>query len=239
MLYYCVVIVGGKDMSFDISKLTSAVNKYLNSISEISNAAKQSSEEMADRGQFSVDLKDAIAQTMQSKLRDQGTIPNVAQEVQGAISQATEEMNSVIKQINGSFEAMRDVERVSEVKSAGDSTSGKEAEQNNSNFDAYSGLLSTEALQELSKSQYFSANLLQNSLLYNSEEDEEDENNSLSGLNSKSLLTNSISSSSTLKEALESTSAQDSGDLARALIKAYANSGSSLADTSVFGDFSL
>lgn len=156
-------------MSFDISKLTGAVNKYLNSISELSNLGQKIQQEIADKGRFSTELSSAIQ-----------------------------------KEIDSAFEKTAATKAIA------------------GNKDAYSGILSTEALQELSKSQYFSGNLIQDSLF---KEDNGTENSStstssafdgvsLSDLNNKSLLANDI-------------------------LKAYAKSATSISPTSIFGDFSL
>ncbi len=232
-------------MSFDISKLTSAVNKYLNSISEISNAAGKASSEIADRAQFSADLKEAIAQNMQSRFRDQEPMPDIAQEVQSAIKTATGGIDTTIEQINGGFEAIREAGKKSSEVAAIDTGSSASSDSSSSgssrslNADAFKGFLSTEALQDLSKSRYFSANLLQNALLDSDEKKEDEESSTISGMNTKSLLANSLNSDDTVKSALESASGSDATDLAKALIKAYAGSGSSLTGTSIFGDFSL
>ncbi len=229
-----VFILLGEDMAFDISKLTSAVNKYLNSLSEISYAAKRSNEEIVERAQFSVDLKDAIAQNMQSMLRDDNEIPDIAKEVQSVITKATNQMDNTVQQINGSFEAMRDAQQKNSKVSP-----TEESSSYSGNHDAYTGLLSTEALQDLSKSQYFSANLIQNALMKFNEEEEEEASASLSGLNTTSLLANSLTSENAVTDILKTANTTDSSDLAKALMKAYANSGISLTDTSVFGDFAV
>ena len=81
-----------------------------------------------------------------------------------------------------------------------------------SNSDAFKGQLSTEALQELAKSSYFSGNLIQSNLFTTS-----DEENSSSSMDSGSSLS----------------------DLnTRYLLEAYLKK-SSDTSTSIFGDFSL
>ena len=55
-------------MSFDISRLTKAVNKYLNSISDISAMVKQASEEVDARTRFSAELSEAIRQNIQDHM---------------------------------------------------------------------------------------------------------------------------------------------------------------------------
>lgn len=261
--------VGGHIMALDLSRLTRAVNKYLNSISDISAASKKASEEIAEKTRFASELKDAIAQNIQSKTRDVAQVPDFAEQVQAAVKQATSGIESEIQQINGSFEAIREAGMASVEKSSGSKGSGGET----SNHDAYSGALSTEALQELSKSQYFSANLLQGSLFDALDANEEGaagttssnssnaaksafDTLSLSDLNMDSLLksagltTGATNLASTLlSDAVEAEAAGTTGtakaaensssDLAKALIKAYSSSAASSAATSIFGDFTL
>jgi hypothetical protein len=309
-------------MAFDISKLTSAVNKYLNSISEVSNAAKRANEEIASKTRFSTELGDAIRQNIESRMRDQAQVPDIADQIQTQIKQATSGIDVTIEQINGGFEAIREAGKVSGASaaartgaedrtgaSAGDTktgiktgaeagmtavtavgrsgSSGAATTSSTTNRDAYLGNLSTEALQELSRSRYFSANLIQSSLFdaFNENGEKSSGSNSgtstgaasafdslsLSELNTNSLLksaglntdsTQTIDalSSGNLSQALRglvstntstagtrisnatdasTTSATDASDLAKALIKAYTNSGASAATTSIFGDFTL
>ena len=68
-------------MSFDISKLTNAVNRYLNSISDIAAASKQAALEAEERNRFSSELSDAIKQNINAKTRDIGEIPDIAAQV--------------------------------------------------------------------------------------------------------------------------------------------------------------
>lgn len=231
-------------MALDLSRLTSAVNKYLNSISKISTAAQKASEEIAEKTRFSAELNDAIMQNIQSRTRDVAQMPDIAGQVQDAVTKATSGIESEIEQIRGSFEAIREAGVTSVDKSSGDKAAGEE----NPNRDAYSGVLSTQALQELSKSQYFSANLLQSSLFDVLDDNEQTtaatgykasnsvssafDSLSLSDLNTESLL----SSAGLSTDALSSATA---GDLAKNLIKAYSNSAASSAATSIFGDFTL
>ena len=233
-------------MALDLTRLTNAVNKYLNSISSVNSAAQKAAQEIESRTAFATELKDAIAQNIQSRTRDEVAMPNIAEEIQTRISQATGSIDNEIQQINGSFEAIRE---------AGNASAGRNATEGNA--DAYMGELSTEALQELSKSQYFSANLLQTSLF-----DVLDENGakssgnssstssafdtlSLSDLNTNALLKNAgldtTSAADTLLKAagVDTTSDSDASALAKSLIKAYTNNKSASAVTSIFGDFSL
>ncbi|MBE5828203.1 MAG: hypothetical protein E7305_01940 [Butyrivibrio sp.] len=275
-------------MSFDISKLTSAVNKYLNSISEISSAAQRAQQEIADRTQFSTELSTAIQQNIESRMRDQATIPDIGSQVQDTvetqIKQAVSAIDNTFEQVNGAFEEIRNAGVTSAAASAEKATSAvqdstkttvassankslaTQIAATNTNRDAYRGTLSTEALQDLSKSQYFSANLIQDSLF---KEDDGSENSnansassatsafdavSLSDLNTNSLLANALTSgitntgnTSALAQAInEATGATgttaasvNSSDLAKALIKAYATSNTTASPTSIFGDFTL
>lgn len=253
-------------MSFDISKLTSAVNKYLNSISEISSAAQKAQQEIADRTQFATELSTAIQQNIESRMQDQVTIPDIGSQVQGTvetqIKQAVSAIDNTFEQVNGAFEEIRNAGTTSAVASTNKATSAAQ-DTTNTNRDAYKGTLSTEALQDLSKSQYFSANLIQNSLF---KEDNGSENSSansangatsafdavsLSDLNTNSLLANALTSGITntgntsalaqaINEATGTTAATaNSSDLAKALIKAYTTGTATASPTSIFGDFTL
>lgn len=291
-------------MAFDISKLTSAVNKYLNSISEVSSAAKRANEEIASRTQFSTELGDAIRQNIESRTRDQAQVPDIAGQIQTQIKQATSGIDVTIEQINGSFEAIREAGKVTGTSDSartgaesGNATSTEEGRlavtsaaktgaetgttgstvtsrsgssvsattSSTTNRDAYLGTLSTEALQELSRSRYFSANLIQSSLFDATNENGEKSSRSNSGTSGSaasafdSLSLSELNTNSLLKSAglntdttaqptrtqtfntsdAASTNASDASDLAKALIKAYTNSGASAAATSIFGDFTL
>ncbi len=278
-------------MSFDISKLTSAVNKYLNSISEISSAAQKAQQEIADRTQFSTELSTAIQQNIESRMQDQVTIPDIGSQVHDTvetqIKQAVSAIDNTFEQVNGAFEEIRQAGVTSAVQdntktvTAADTvassankslanqvaaTSANKSLANqvaatNTNKDAYRGTLSTEALQDLSKSQYFSANLIQDSLF---KEDNSSDNSSsatsafdgvsLSDLNTNSLLANALSSGVTnsgnvsaltqiINEAATASgntaSSANSSDLAKALIKAYTTGTATTSPTSIFGDFTL
>ena len=224
-------------MSFDISKLTSAVNKYLNSISEIGNAAQRAQQEIADRTQFSTELSTAIQQNIESRMQDQVTIPDIGSQVQDTvetqIKQAVSAIDNTFEQVNGAFEEIRNAGVPSAVQDNFKTTATASAETvaasankslanqisatsankslasqvaaTNTNRDAYRGTLSTEALQDLSKSQYFSANLIQDSLFKEDNGSDNSSNNtssatsafdgvSLSDLNTNSLLANALTS---------------------------------------------
>jgi len=250
-------------MSFDISKLTSAVNKYLNSISEISSAAQKAQQEIADKTQFSKELSTAIQQNIESRMHDQVTMPDIGSQVQDTvetqIKQAVSAIDNTFEQVNGAFEEIRQAGATGAAKE-----SAKAVAATNTNKDAYRGTLSTEALQDLSKSQYFSANLIQDSLFKedNGSESGGSSNSatsafdavSLTDLNTNSLLANALTSgitntgnASALAQALnEATSASgttaasaNTSDLAKALIKAYATGKTTASPTSIFGDFTL
>ncbi|MBE5824784.1 MAG: hypothetical protein E7308_12025 [Butyrivibrio sp.] len=281
-------------MSFDISKLTSAVNKYLNSISEISSAAQKAQQEIADKTQFSKELSTAIQQNIESRMHDQVTMPDIGSQVQDTvetqIKQAVSAIDNTFEQVNGAFEEIRKagmteaaqestkaVAATDAASTAADrslatqvaATSANKSLANqvaatNTNKDAYRGTLSTEALQDLSKSQYFSANLIQDSLFKEDNGSESGGSNnsatsafdavSLTDLNTNSLLANALTSgitntgnASALAQALnEATSASgttaasaNTSDLAKALIKAYATGKTTASPTSIFGDFTL
>ncbi len=235
-------------MSFDISKLTTIVNKYLNSISDVSNLSKKAEADLEAKTRFSIELGDAIRQNIESRMRDEAVVPDISEQVNSAVGQTSSRIDATIEQINGAFESISSVGGASSVNS-GSSMSVSDS----SNSDAYSGTLSPEALQELSKSQYFSSNLIQSSLLdMNSSGDGQEssassgsslEGLSLSDLNSRSLLANSFSQAVGSLSSDEGTAdlgeSGSSSDIAKALIKAYATSGNTSQLTSVFGDFSL
>lgn len=265
-------------MSFDISKLTSAVNKYLNSISEISSAAQKAQQEIADRTQFSAELSIAIQQNIESRMQDQVTIPDIGDQVQDTvetqIKQAVSAIDNTFEQVNGAFEEIRKAGSVGAVNATQDGAKAttvsdtatttankslaKQVAATNTNKDAYRGTLSTEALQDLSKSQYFSANIIQDSLFKEDNGSENSSNSSstsafdgvsLSDLNTNSLLANALSSGTTntgnasaltqvINEASSASSA-NSSDLAKALIKAYTTGTATASPTSIFGDFTL
>ncbi len=261
-------------MSFDISRLTSAVNKYLNSISDVTASAEKTAQEMADRTQFANDLGEAIRQNIASRAKDVAEIPDIQSIVQQQVESATASIRSTFERVNGAFVEIQDNTKSSSVKELSASeTSGSNANSAATNKDAYAGILSTEALQELSKSQYFSANLLQSSLFDESDGTSTSKSNSgtsssgtsafdtvsLSDLNLSSLTKSSLGTTGTASElianAVSSLSGStnstdstantitanttDSSDLAKALIKAYTQSGKTSSVTSIFGDFSL
>jgi hypothetical protein len=272
-------------MAFDISKLTSAVNKYLNSISDVSEVARKASEEIEQKSRFKTELSDAIRQNIESRMRDGEVVPDISESVKDQVRTAVSSIDATIEQINGAFESIQGAGKVSEVSASGSedadgtdlanaadlilSAAGSSADATGlrkalnevlnvsgaskaGNYDAYKGLLSTEALQELSRSQYFSANLIQSSLF----EEQNGDNSGSSGSTSfTTSLANALQSGATTQSPFEDISLSDlntasltasgdasgnaSTDLAKALIKAYANSASNSAVTSIFGDFTL
>ena len=176
-------------MSFDISRLTKAVNKYLNSISDIGQQATQRSQEMADKAQFQADLSEAIKANIQSKTREIDEVPDIGAMVQSQVKSATDGINATFEQINGAF---------LEISEAGKSTSSaKESSSDAGNSDAYAGVLSTDALKELSNSGYFSGNLIANSL-FKTDDEESTSSGSTNALNSvTSALTSSLGQNAT------------------------------------------
>ena len=189
-------------MAFDISRLTSAVNKYLNSISDVAGAAKKASEEIEARTQFATDLKDAIRQNIEARSREEVSVPDIASLVREQVTSATGSIDSQIQQING---------------------------------------------------QFISANLIQSSLFNGLEDANKTDTNStlqalgLDAATGSSALNDALSrivSQNEVKTSVE-TVAEDSeksgssSELAKALIKAYKTSGSSVPITSIFGDFSI
>lgn len=176
-------------MSFDISRLTKAVNKYLNSISDIGQQATQRSQEMADKAQFQADLSEAIKANIQSKTREIDEVPDIGAMVQSKVKSVTDGINATFEQINGAF---------LEISEAGKSTSSaKESSSDAGNSDAYAGVLSADALKELSNSGYFSGNLIANSL-FKTDDEESTSSGSTNALNSvTSALTSSLGQNNT------------------------------------------
>ncbi|MCR5404683.1 MAG: hypothetical protein K6E91_12825 [Butyrivibrio sp.] len=103
-------------MGFDISKLTSAVNRYLNSISDVSAAAKRVTEEAESKALFGKELQFAIKQNIASHMDDGkmseavgelGNFPNIEGQIRSQIDTATSGVKSTFDQINGGLGAMR------------------------------------------------------------------------------------------------------------------------------------
>ena len=200
-------------MSFDISRLTKAVNKYLNSISDIGQQATQRSQEMADKAQFQADLSEAIKANIQSKTREIDEVPDIGAMVQSQVKSATDGINATFEQINGAFLEISEAgkstssakESVAATSGADKSSSGSNAGTTGNsaaglktgNADAYAGTLSTEALKELSNSGYFSGNLIANSL-FKTDDEESTSSGSTNALNSvSSALTSSLGQNTT------------------------------------------
>ena len=240
-------------MAFDISRLTSAVNKYLNSISDIGTKASQAAQEIADKAQFQSDLSEAIKSNIASKTRDVDTIPDIAATVQSEVKSALSGIDSTFEQINGAFLEISEAgksassakDSVAASAGAGESkNASSEGTSKSENADAYKGTLSADALKELSGSGYFSGNLIASSLFKTDDENGTSSGNvnaastsafstlSLDQLNVNSLLANSLGGNSATTEST-------SNDLAKALVKAYTTTAKSAVNTSIFGDFSL
>ena len=194
-------------MSFDISRLTKAVNKYLNSISDIGQQATQRSQEMADKAQFQADLSEAIKANIQSKTREIDEVPDIGAMVQSQVKSATDGTNATFEQINGAFLEISEAGKsTSLAKDSVAATSGADKSGSSStnastaksaNADAYAGTLSTEALKELSNSGYFSGNLIANSL-FKTDDEESTSSGSTNALNSvTSALTSSLGQNTT------------------------------------------
>ena len=239
-------------MAFDISKLTSAVNRYLNSISDVSEVARKASEEIEQKSRFKTELSDAIRQNIEGRMRDAAEVPDISENVRNQVESAVSSIDLTIEQINGAFESIQGAGKVSEASGMGSAEADGTDSAKAGNADAYKGLLGTEALQELSRSQYFSANLIQSSLF----EGSSGENSGTSGSSSLTAnLANALQSGTATVSPFDnislsdlntaslssggSTGSDNASNLARALIKAYAGSASKSAATSIFGDFTL
>ena len=170
-------------MAFDISRLTSAVNKYLNSISDIGTKASQAAQEIADKAQFQSDLSEAIKSNIASKTRDMDTIPDIAATVQSEVKSALSGIDSTFEQINGAFLEISEAGKI--TSSAKDSVAAASGAGESGNSDAYKGTLSADALKELSGSGYFSGNMIASSL-YKTEDENGTSSGSTSALNSAS-----------------------------------------------------
>ena len=225
-------------------------------------------------------------------MQDQVTIPDIGSQVQDTvetqIKQAVSAIDNTFEQVNGAFEEIRKAGVTSAVQdntktavaadtataavnkslanqivmSSSNKSLASQVAATNTNRDAYRGTLSTEALQDLSKSQYFSANLIQDSLF--KEDNGSDSSStstatsafdavSLTDLNTNSLLANALSSgvtnsgnASALTQIINEAAAasgniatSNSSDLAKALIKAYTTGTATTSPTSIFGDFTL
>ena len=246
-------------MAFDIAKLTEGVNKYLNSISDVAKTAQKINEEVEERSRFSMELSEAIKQNIESRQKNVDTVPDIEFEVKSAVSQAMSGLDNTFNQIDGAFESLKSAGKVMEVKDssgadtaksgtegdAKDSTSALQAQSALSgNRNAYAGVLSTEALQELSRSQYFSANLIQSSLFDTDNADSSDDSSlgmpsGLAGALTSSGAYTSSSASDPFKS-LSLTDLNNSSLLQNELVKAYTTaSNNNAAQTSIFGDFTL
>ncbi len=170
-------------MSFDISRLTSAVNKYLNSISDIGTKASQAAQEIADKAQFQSDLSEAIKSNIASRTRDVDTIPDIAATVQSEVKSALSGIDSTFEQINGAFLEISEAGK--NASSAKDSVAAVSGADKSGNSDAYAGTLSADALKELSSSGYFSGNMIASSL-YKTEDENGTSSGSTNALNSAS-----------------------------------------------------
>ena len=212
-------------MSFDISRLTKAVNKYLNSISDIGQQATQRSQEMADKAQFQADLSEAIKANIQSKTREIDEVPDIGAMVQSQVKSATDGINATFEQINGAFLEISEAgkstssakDSVAAASGAGESkNASSEGTSKSENADAYKGTLSADALKELSGSGYFSGNLIASSLFKTDDENGTSSGNvnaastsafstlSLDQLNVNSLLANSLGVNSATTDSLTS-----------------------------------
>ena len=201
-------------MAFDISRLTSAVNKYLNSISDIGSKASQAAQEIADKAQFQSDLSEAIKSNIASKTRDMDTIPDIAATVQSEVKSALSGIDSTFEQINGAFLEISEAGK--STSSAKDSVAASAGADESGNSDAYKGTLSADALKELSGSGYFSGNLIASSLFKTDDENGTSSGNvnaastsafstlSLDQLNVNSLLANSLGVNSATTDSLTS-----------------------------------
>ena len=219
-------------MSFDISRLTNAVNKYLNSISDVGAQAAQAAQEIADKTRFQTDLNEAIKQNIASKTRDVDTIPDIGAMVQNEVKSATAGIDETFQQINGAFleiseagksaslakdsaEAVTGAEKSGSGSKAGtNSNSSAAANLKTGNTDAYAGTLSADALKELSGSGYFSTNLVASSLFKDEDEDSSSGSSnssasafatqSLEQLNTNSLLASALGTDTATSDALTS-----------------------------------
>ncbi len=202
-------------MALSVSGLTEVINKYLNSISDSGKVIKEANEAAENRRVFRDTLGEAIKAEIAGKVPEFPDIPSVIQQ----------NMESRMR-VDNTFKTEKAAE-TAPVKEAASATAGTGVSEDavkelvkaitssdlssTTNADAFKGQLSTEALQELAKSSYFSGNLIQGNLFSES--------------------TDSSSASSASGNSLSELNA-------RSLLAAYLNKGTDI-NTSVFGDFSL
>lgn len=232
-------------MAFRISELTSAVNSYLNSISSANNKGatigsdlkgifqkyfnKAVSDVKVETPDISKEIRENIEshnfavkeQFAQSGEISKAEMSGEKEEASKAVNKAyADNLASLIRgtSASGNLEIAQALETI--MKSTG---------QNSENADAYRGLLSSDALRELSDSSYFTANMIQSSLFKPSDDEEGSSGSSGSSLSGQSI--NKLNENSLLSATLAN------GDTTyyQTLLQAYKN----VPTESVFGDFLL
>lgn len=241
-------------MAFRISELTNAVNSYLNSISGVNNQGasigsdlkgifqKYFSKAVSDAKAEIPDLNKEIKENIAShnftapQLSQVNELPgqeNAANAVSGA-SAAAETSETAARNTDYATSLAK---LITASKSSGNleiadalAVIMKNNGQTTDNADAYKGLLSTNALRDLSDSSYFYTNMIQSSLFKSSDEEEESSSGSSDAFSGTSL--NKLNENALVNATLGTTT---ESSYYQSLIKAY----QSMPTESIFGDFLL
>ncbi len=215
-------------MALNVSSIISAVNKYLYSISDAAKTASDSSK-TTDSGEeslfdkylnYAIDNSDSIESEILNSISS--NLVDIKSEITQNIASHSIDVKAEIAENMTLHDHIDDFQMA--AVEATDSSSSYTDGETTSNSDAYSGLLGSAALQQLADSSYFTANLIQSSIMTdNDTSSSSTDTMSLSDLNNSSLLANSLGSSySTIA----------SSDYTAALLEAYKNNdiSSSLLD---------
>ncbi|MBE5825769.1 MAG: hypothetical protein E7307_03940 [Butyrivibrio sp.] len=203
-------------MALSVSGLTEVINRYLNSISDSGKVIEEATKTSENRRVFRDTLGEAIKAEIAGKTPQFPDIPSVIQQnmesrmrVDTTFDTKEAEETAPVKEAAGATAGAGVTEDM--VKELVKAISSSDTASTTANKDAFKGQLSTQALQELAGSSYFSGNLIQSNLFT---EDADSSSASSASGNGLSELN------------------------ARSLLAAYLNKGSDI-DTSVFGDFLL
>lgn len=242
-------------MAFRISELTSAVNSYLNSISSVNNQGSSIGSELKGIFQkyFSKAVSDAKVEMpdLGTEIKENIASHNFAAGTSAQINELARQedaLNTVSKTAAGSGSsetAAKNTDYATNLANliTASKTSGnleiadalaiimKNNGQTTDNADAYKGLLSTNALRDLSDSSYFYTNMIQSSLFKSSDEEEESSSGNNDAFSGTSL--NQLNENALINATLGTTTTESS--YYQSLIKAY----QSMPTESIFGDFLL
>ena len=242
-------------MAFRISELTSAVNSYLNSISSVNNQGSSIGSELKGIFQkyFSKAVSDAKVEMpdLSTEIKENIASHNYAAGTSAQINELARQedaLNTVSKTAAGSGSsetAAKNTDYATNLANliTASKTSGnleiadalaiimKNNGQTTDNADAYPGLLSTNALRDLSDSSYFYTNMIQSSLFKSTDEEEETASSNNDAFSGTSL--NQLNENALVNATLGTTTTESS--YYQSLIKAY----QSMPTESIFGDFLL